>query len=224
MATQAIQDYLKAIYLLEPEGEVSTNELAKALNLAPASVTNMLKRLAELSLVHYKSHRGVRLTAEGLKMALEILRHHRLLELYLWEKLGYPLDRVHDEAEHLEHHISEEFEARIAELLGHPEFDPHGDPIPTLDGQIPYRASRPLHEVCQGERVEVFRVSDRDGDLLRYLMSLGLMPKTEVVVLEVAPFEGPITLQIGDKQHAIGRPVAQNVFVSMNLSVVATSE
>jgi DtxR family Mn-dependent transcriptional regulator len=214
MLSQAIEDYLKTIYKLEEKSSATTNEIARAMGVAPASVTNMLKRLAELKLVEYTSHKGVTLTEPGRKAALEIIRHHRLIEMYLHEALGYSWDKVHDEAEHLEHHISEEFEDRIAEFLGHPTHDPHGDPIPTKDGKLPEIKHESLFKTEAGETVVVQRVPDSDPELLRYLADIGLKPKAKVDVLLKAPFNGPLTLKVAEKEIIIGREVAEKVFVA----------
>ncbi|HYF03991.1 MAG TPA: metal-dependent transcriptional regulator [Patescibacteria group bacterium] len=214
MLSQAIEDYLKTIYKLEEKSSATTNEIARAMGVAAASVTNMLKRLAELNLVEYTSHKGVTLTEPGRKAALEIIRHHRLIEMYLHEALGYSWDKVHDEAEHLEHHISEEFEDKIAEFLGHPTHDPHGDPIPTKDGKLPDIKHETLLKTDIGVEVVVQRVPDSDSELLRYLAEIGLKPKAKVEVLLKAPFNGPITLKIAEKEIIIGCEVAEKVQVA----------
>jgi DtxR family transcriptional regulator, Mn-dependent transcriptional regulator len=211
--SQAVEDYLKTIYKLSESEAASTNAIAKALNVSGASVTNMLKRLAEMQLVNYTSYRGVTLTDAGRKIALEVIRHHRLLELYLLEVLGYSWDKVHDEAEYMEHHISEEFEEKIAAMLGNPTHDPHGDPIPTKEGLLPENTLVPLTDIASGETVTVKRVSDESPELLRYLAEIGLVPHAEVQLVSTAPFNGPITLRLGDKEAIIGPDVAKNVFV-----------
>jgi len=215
--SQAVEDYIKSIYILdaesESEGGVSTTRIAEALGVSSASVTNMIKKLAGMGLVEYESYRGANLTDTGEKVALEIIRHHRLLELYLKEVMGYSWDEVHAEAEKLEHHISERFEERIAELLDHPTHDPHGDPIPSKDGVMPEMARRSLAEVKQDETVIIGRVTDQDPELLRYLEKLGLIPGAEVKVVEKAPFDGPITLHVDGTQQVIANRVATNLFV-----------
>ncbi len=216
MLSQAVEDYVKIIYHLQQEdGDrgVSTTRIAEAMQVAPASVTSMVKRLATLGLVDYSSHRGVVLTGAGEKVALEIIRHHRLLELYLKEVLGYSWDEVHEEAEHLEHHISELFEERIFEMLGRPTHDPHGDPIPTKEGLMPQRFDTSLHEVEAGREVTIRRVFNGDPELLRYLSNMSLMPGTTVVVLDKAPFKGPIRLKMGEGEVLIGHEVAGCIFV-----------
>jgi len=214
MLSQSVEDYLKTIYKLQDEGAVSTTDLARALDVSSASVTNMVKRLAQLGLVSHQSYRGVTLTEAGEKIALEIIRHHRLLETYLKEVLGYSWDKMHEEAEHLEHHISEEFEDKIEAMLGYPTHDPHGDPIPTRDGQIEPPADNPLASADAGRTVIIQRVSDADPHLLQYLESIGLMPRTRVHVLSKAPFNGPITLRIEDRNQVVGYEIAQHIYVA----------
>lgn len=213
--TPPIEDYLKAIYTVgrEADGRASTSAIAERISVSAASATNMMQRLAEMKLVDYVPYRGVSLTPAGEKIALEVIRHHRLIELYLAEALGYSWDAVHDEAERLEHVISEEFEDRIDAMLGHPTTDPHGDPIPPKSGGLPPDALRPLSDVEAGETVTVARVSDRDGELLRYLASLDLVPGTRVTVVERAPYGGTITLERDDSPVAVGEDLAKKVFV-----------
>ncbi len=214
MLTHAMEDYLKAIYKLQqPTGRATTTAIAEALEVAPASVTGMLKKLAALKLVDYQRHRGVRLTPAGERVALEVIRHHRLIELYLHEALGYSWDEVHDEAEALEHVISETFEERIAELLGHPTVDPHGDPIPTPAGAMPYQPCVPLRELAVGAQGEVVRVRSDDPALLRRLEALGLVPQTPVTLLTRQPDEGTLDVQVGQVVHTISDQIAENVFV-----------
>lgn len=214
MLSQAVEDYLKTIYKLQASGEtVSTSDIARTMEVSSASVTNMVKRLAQMGLVEYQSYKGVMLTRTGEKVALEIIRHHRLLELYLKEVMGYSWEKVHEEAEHLEHHISEDFEDKIDEMLGFPTHDPHGDPIPTRDGQIADLATHPLADVEPGRTVLVLRVSDTDHALLEYLEEIGLLPGRTVEVVAKAPFNGPITLRADEQEHIIGHQVASSVFV-----------
>lgn len=213
-----MEDYLKAIYLLQQKGgEVTTSSLGDQLGgFKPGSVTGMVKKLAELNLVEHTPYQGVRLTETGSKIALEVLRHHRLLELYLVEALGYSWDEVHEEAEALEHYISEKLEARIAAHLGEPTFDPHGDPIPDLHGTLPTSNSLRLTDLpLQGAGV-VVRVSDQSADRLRYLADLGLVPGALVRVVAAAPFDGPLSLQIGPPAApvAIDRRLAQTILVA----------
>jgi DtxR family transcriptional regulator, Mn-dependent transcriptional regulator len=215
MLTQAIQDYLKAIYKLSEHGKaVTTNDLARELKVAPASVTNMLKRLSEMKLAEYTSYKGVTLSEAGCKAALEIIRHHRLLELYLKEALGYSWDKVHDEAETLEHHISEEFEDRINAMLGNPTHDPHGDPIPTKNGTIPPTSTTPLSALTPGTSAVVSRVSDADPEFLRYCSSIGMIPHARVELVANTLSNQTITLRIGASEHVIGSLAAERVFVA----------
>ena len=216
--TPHVEDYLKAIYALSREDlgveRVSTSAIAERMQVSAASATSMMQRLAEMKLVDYVPYQGVALTEAGEKIALEVIRHHRLLELYLAEALGYPWDAVHDEAERLEHVISEEFEDRIDAMLGHPTTDPHGDPIPPKTGPPPARSvSRRLSEAEVGDSVVVRRVSDRDGELLRQLASLDLVPGTRVRVVGRDPAGGPLTLERDDRRLSVGEDVARRVFV-----------
>jgi DtxR family Mn-dependent transcriptional regulator len=213
MYGSTVEDYLKTIWRLERDGGATTSALASELGVAPGTVTGMLKRLVQLELVEYTPYRGASLTHAGERVALEVVRHHRLLELYLTEALGLGWDEVHAEAERLEHHLSEGLEARIDELLGHPSHDPHGDPIPTPDLALQGGKSRPLTEVATGTRAAVTRVPDGDPALLRYLAELRLTPAREVIVVERAPFDGPITVEIDGRRHAIGRDLAGRIEV-----------
>ncbi len=210
----AIEDYLKAIYLLQQQEEqVGTTVLAERLQVKPASVSGMLKKLGDLQLVRHTPYHGVMLTRAGEKIALEVLRHHRLIELYLVEALGYTWDEVHSEAEELEHVISEKLEARIAEWLGHPTRDPHGDPIPSLDGLLPQEHSQPLDALAVGQAGTVAQVLVQDADRLRYLASLGLVPGAEVAVEAREPFEGPLTVRIGATSHVLDARLAKTIVV-----------
>jgi DtxR family Mn-dependent transcriptional regulator len=215
MISQAVQDYLKTIYKIEKEDEssVSTTRIAKELNISGASVTGMLKRLSAMGLASYNSYKGVKLTDKGRKVALEILRHHRLLELYLKEELGFTLDKVHEEACRLEHHISKEFLEKIDSILGNPQFDPHGHPIPSKEGNLPESNEIPLVNLTPGKVALISRISDYDMELLGYLEKLGLIPGVEVKILEKAPFNGPITLKYNGEEKIIGNEVAGNIFV-----------
>ncbi|MAO65241.1 MAG: DtxR family transcriptional regulator [Balneola sp.] len=213
--SQSIEDYLKVIYVLQSEGEkATTTNIANALEVSSASVTNMLKKLAKMNLLDHESYKGAKLTNSGKKIALEILRHHRLLELYLKEVMGYSWDQVHDEAEKLEHHISEQFEDRIAELLNHPTHDPHGDPIPTKDGVMPVMANLSIAEAEIDTPYIVGRVKDQDPELLRYLEKIGVLPGVKLKVVEKAPFNGPITVTLEEEQEqTIGNAVASEVYL-----------
>jgi len=210
--SEAIQDYAKAIYALQQRGDghpVATNDLADRLGVTPASVSAMLKKLADRDLVEHVPYRGVMLTAAGARVALEVLRHHRLLELYLAEHLGVPWDRVHEEAEALEHVISEDLEARIAAKLGQPTHDPHGDPIPTRDGEIDEQPTRALADLRPGERGVFARVSDSNSEMLRYLSERGIAPGAEVELVGREPFGGPLTVRANAREHALGDQLAR---------------
>jgi DtxR family transcriptional regulator, Mn-dependent transcriptional regulator len=216
--TPAIEDYLKAIYQLEQEepeaGSVTGQRIAERLGVASPSVTNMIKRLSELGLVEHERYRGVELSDTGERIALEVVRHHRLLERYLVEALGYGWDEVHDEAERLEHHISEALEARMAAALGDPTVDPHGDPIPHLDGSVAGADTRKLVDLAPGDVAVVRRVSDQDPERLRYLEQLGLRPGANVRLLEALPFDGPLRLEIAGTEQVIGRPLGAVIQVA----------
>jgi len=211
----AIEDYLKAIYTLQlTNPQVTTSLLADHIGVKPASVTGMLKTLAELHLVSYTPYHGVELTSGGQRIALEVVRHHRLIELYLVEALGYSWDEVHDEAEALEHVISEKLEARIAARLGHPSFDPHGDPIPTIDGTVPVGNDISLADLAIGEGGGIVRVCDQHPERLRYLAELGLIPGADLQVVASAPFDGPISVRVVGAVHPIDRRLARMIFVA----------
>jgi DtxR family Mn-dependent transcriptional regulator len=215
MLSDVMEDYLKAIYRLQSEGgaPVSTSAIADTVGKTPPTVTSMVQKLADRGLVDREKYRGVELTAEGQTVALEVIRHHRLLEAYLAEQLDYCWTDVHEEADALEHHISEEFERRVANALGDPEIDPHGDPIPTEDlGPLDGRETAPLSDRSPGERVVVSRVSDRDEDELAYLDDAGVRPGTELEVLDVAPF-GMVTVRIGDTEQSLPEAVARTIRV-----------
>jgi DtxR family transcriptional regulator, Mn-dependent transcriptional regulator len=211
----AIEDYLKAIYTLRiAHPQVTTSLLAEHIGVKPASVTGMLKTLADLHLVSYTPYHGVELTAAGQRVALEIVRHHRLIELYLVEALGYSWDEVHDEAEALEHVISEKLEARIAAHLGHPSFDPHGDPIPSLEGTLPHGDDAVLADLPAGASGEIVRVCDQHPERLRYLAGLGLTPGAQLEVVASAPFDGPISVRVGGAVHPLDRRLAREIYIA----------
>ncbi len=215
MHTQAVEDYLKAIFELQTnQASVTTTMLAEHLNVAPASVTGMIKKLADLHLVVYKPYQGVQLTEGGKKIALEVVRHHRLIELYLAEALGVPWDRVHDEAEKWEHVLSEEIEDRMDAILGHPTADPHGAPIPNRQGEITAPERIPLAAMKPGQSATIVEVSDHDPALLRYLGDLKLYPQTPIYLVAVAPFDGPLTIRHGEDEHILGREVANYILVA----------
>jgi DtxR family Mn-dependent transcriptional regulator len=214
--TIAAQDYLKAIHALEDEGvRVTTSALAERMSVSAPSATAMAKRLAALGLVERTPYRGVALTETGRACALEVIRHHRLLERYLADRLGLALDEVHAEAELLEHALSEELEAKIDAELGFPTHDPHGDPIPDAELRLEsVRARRSIADLTEGERSLVSRVPDEDPDLLRYLAELGLVPDEAVEVLTHAPFGGPVTVRTRSGEHAISRDLAGRIAVA----------
>ena len=208
LRTPAVEDYTKAIFSLESrnsgEEPVSTNALADRLGITPGSVSAMLRRLDELGLITHVPYRGVHLTAAGRRIALEVIRHHRLLESYLAEVLGMPWDRVHDEAEVLEHVLSDDLEELIAAKLGNPTVDPHGDPIPTVEFDLDEAETRGLDELPIGSRGRFVRVSDSDPEMLRYLAAQGIALGDELEVVERQPFGGPLFVRFGDHTHALG--------------------
>jgi DtxR family Mn-dependent transcriptional regulator len=213
-STEAVQDYLKAIYALSQHTEtVSTSAIADRLGVSPASVTSMIKRLSEQGYVSYQRYQGVALTEAGELLALEVIRHHRLLEAYLHKSLGVPWDKVHAEAEVLEHFISEDLEDRIAGVLGNPTHDPHGDPIPPKTGLHREVGYQQLTEFPAGP-AKVERVSDRDPEALRYLWDMGMRPGALITVMDKEPFGGPIWIKIGSRRKAIGPELAAGIFVS----------
>ena len=214
--TISIQDYLKNIYELTENGEsATTNALAKKLNISAPSVTGMVQKLASSkpALVEYHKHQGVTLTREGKKAALEVIRHHRLLEAWLVQTLGYSWDEVHEEAERLEHVISEDFERRIAAAMGHPVRDPHGEPIPTEDLRMPLDESTPLSSMRPGESGTIQRVDASDPNLLRYLEELGLVPGVKIQVTDYSPFDHNITLKVGRKTTVLGLNITSKLFI-----------
>ncbi|MBC8076117.1 MAG: metal-dependent transcriptional regulator [Chloroflexales bacterium] len=214
--TPAIEDYLKAIYTLQQQGAVTLALLAEQLGgFKPGSITGMLKKLAELHLVQYTPYHSVRLTPAGERIALEVVRHHRLLELYLVEALGYSWDEVHEEAERLEHHISEKLEARIAAHLGDPRFDPHGDPIPSPEGTLPALPDKRMADLPVATHARIVRVCEQHAERLRYLASLGITPGAPITVVAVAPFEGPITIQLGTSTHPLDYRLARTISVAV---------
>ena len=216
MLSQAVEDYLKAIFEVQRDhGKVATTVLAERMGVAPASATGMIKKLAGLKLVRHSPYQGVVLTRAGEKLALEVLRHHRLLELYLAEALGYTWDQVHDEACRLEHVISEEFEDKIYEALGRPTRDPHGEPIPTKDGKMPNADHESLSDLPPGVTGVISQVSKSNPEILRYLGARGLIPEATVEVVEKAPFEGPLTVRTGENSYVLGRQLASHIRVEL---------
>jgi DtxR family transcriptional regulator, Mn-dependent transcriptional regulator len=209
--TDAIEDYAKAIYSLQHgrEQPVTTSALAERLGVTAGSASGMIKKLAGLGLVDHVPYRGVVLTGLGRRLALEVLRHHRLLELYLTEAFGMPWDQVHAEAEVLEHVLSEELEELISAKLGDPTVDPHGDPIPGRDGSIDEPETRSLSDLIAGDRAQFLRVSDSNPDMLRYLAERKIRPGQELEVIDKQPFGGPLFLRIADGEHALGGALAR---------------
>ncbi len=207
--TRSAEDYLKAVYHLSTGGaSVSTTALAEALAVAPASVSGMIKRLSEQGWLEHVPYRGVELTAEGRRVALRMLRRHRLIEAYLVEFLGYTWDTVHDEAERLEHAVSDLMVERMAAALGHPHVDPHGDPIPTVDGTIAEFIHVPLSDLEPGEVATLRRVSTSDDSRLRYLATAGLVPGARLVVVDRQPFNGPVTVEVSGARRVVGHELA----------------
>jgi DtxR family transcriptional regulator, Mn-dependent transcriptional regulator len=220
--TSAIEDYAKAIYALETRGAddagpatVSTNALAERLGVTAASASGMVKRLGELGLVVHEPYRGVTLTDEGRRVALEVMRHHRLLELYLVQSLGVPWDRVHAEAEVLEHVLSEELEELIAAKLGHPTRDPHGDPIPTAELTIDEAPTVSLQSLAAGAQGTFARVSDSDPEMLRFLADRGIAPGDTLEVIDKQPFDGPLFVRFSDQVHVLGGALAKAMRVEV---------
>jgi DtxR family Mn-dependent transcriptional regulator len=208
--TVAVQDYAKAIYTLEArEGSASTTDLATLLEVRPASVSGMLRKLSALGLVKHERYRGVRLTERGRRVALEVIRHHRLVELFLVESLGMTWDEVHDEAEVLEHALSEELEELIAAKLGNPTVDPHGDPIPSRELKLAETSGPSLAELEPGETATFVRISDTDPEMLRFLGERGIGPGVRLELVERQPFDGPLFVRAGGKQHVLGATLAR---------------
>lgn len=213
MLSDVMEDYIKAIYTLQRDGPVGTSEIADYLGVQPPSVTDMLDKLEARGFVEREKYKGVELTEEGETVALEVLRHHRLLETFLTESLDYDWSEVHEEADRLEHHISEEFERRVANALGDPEFDPHGDPIPRESLEpLELQDTTRLDQHAVGDEVVVARVSDRSDDDLRYLSEAGITPGTELKVVEVAPF-GMVTVTVDEDRQSLPQAVAETIYV-----------
>ena len=214
--TISIQDYLKNIYELTENGEsASTNALARKLNISAPSVTGMVQKLASAkpALVEYQKHQGVTLTKDGKRAALEVIRHHRLLEAWLVQTLGYSWDEVHEEAERLEHVISEDFEQRIAAAMGNPVRDPHGEPIPSADLKMPFDYSTPLSALRPNQTATIQRVKSPDRELLRYLEGLGLVPGTRIEVTNYSPFDHNLTIKVGRKSSVLGLTITSKIYV-----------
>jgi DtxR family Mn-dependent transcriptional regulator len=218
--TPAVEDYAKAIFSLESRSTepVSTNALAERLGITPGSVSAMLKRLGELGVITHEPYRGVRLTDDGRRIALEVIRHHRLIESFLAEALGMPWDRVHAEAEVLEHVLSEDLEELIAAKLGHPTVDPHGDPIPSADLELEEPATARMESLEPGDEGLFVRVSDSDPEMLRYLADRGIAPGERFAVRDRQPFGGPLFVVFGEREHAIGGKLADAMRVEVHSS------
>ena len=216
--TASVEDYLKAIYNLSPEGRpASTSDIAHRLELSAPSVSGMVKRLSEQGLLEHVPYKGVQLTTEGRRAALRMIRRHRIIETYLVDRLGYTWDTVHAEAERLEHAVSDALIQRMADALGNPHADPHGEPIPTADGRIEEVSATPLPQVPPGETVEIRRVTAGDPERLRYLASLDLMPGARVTVVERQPFQGPLTLRINDRLQVLGHELGSSLLCTRSV-------
>jgi len=214
MPNVTTEDYIKAIYKLELEGgRVTTSALALQLQLSDASITDMIKKLSEKGLVHYERYQGVGLASKGKRMALKIVRRHRLWEMYLVKFLGFSWDRVHDEAERLEHVTSDEMETRLDRALGSPSVDPHGDPIPGLDGELVHTDYVALAEYAAGDVVRVLRVSDDDSQMLQHATKLGVELNKKLIVKEKRDFDGSMVVKVGPKEQFISQQMARAIFV-----------
>jgi DtxR family transcriptional regulator, Mn-dependent transcriptional regulator len=206
--TRSAEDYLRAIYVLSADAPASTTQIAQRLDLAPASVSGMIRRLSDQALIDHEPYRGVVLTPAGRRVALTMLRRHRIIEAYLVEFLGYRLDNVHEEADRLEHAVSDVLVERMAAALGHPRFDPHGDPIPDHNGVLDEESCTPLPNLPLGEEAEVRRVDTGDPDRLRYFAQAGLLPGARVRLVDLQPFDGPVTVQVEGTNRILGRDLA----------------
>ena len=214
MVTESAEEYLGAIYKLGEEGQpVAVSALAKHLKISSVSANEMVRKLVERELVLYEPYKGVSLTPAGQTQALVVIRRHRLWERFLTDVLGLSWDQVHDEACRLEHVTSPLVEERLAQLLGDPETCPHGHPMPTAEGEMAVEAGCPLAELMAGQKARILRVPEGDDALLRYLATLGLKPQTAVQVEAVAPFQGPLTVQVGEARHVLGRELASQIVV-----------
>jgi DtxR family transcriptional regulator, Mn-dependent transcriptional regulator len=215
VVSRSAQDYLKAIYALQESGApaVSTNQLAERLGVAAPSVTNMVAKLAEGGFLRHMPYRGAELTEKGAAVALEVIRHHRLWEAFLHQALGVPIDRLHEEAERLEHELSDHLEQHIVRALGDPTHDPHGDPIPAPDGTIEGAVHPTLAALPVGARGTVRRVPSHDPELLRYIGSLGLLPGAAVELRRREPFRGPLTVGVDAGERVVGHELASHLHV-----------
>lgn len=209
----AVEDYMKLLHRLSCDAhKVTPSMIAESMNVSAAAVTKMVKRLQEIDLITYSRKIGLKMTPKGNTVALEVIRHHRLLETYLHDHLGYSWDEVHAEAERLEHVISETFEDKIAQLLGNPTHDPHGDPIPARDGSFESLEETPLSDMHTGEAGVILRVADKRPEMLRYMADIDLVPGTEVKIVNIEPFGGPYELHVSGQTRMIGKELAENIF------------
>lgn len=219
MSSIAVEDYIKAIYQLQADARVvTTTALADSLHVSPASASNMVKKLAARKLVRHSPYRGIELTKAGEKMALGIVRHHRLIELFLHETLDLPWDRVHAEAEKIEHVLSDDLEDRIAQKLGDPVADPHGDPIPSKAGKMPLPPMPRLADLEVGDSATIQRIGAQEPEQLRYLAGLGVMPNAHVQILEQVPFGGPMRLRVGSAEHVLDERFTRQIWVTARRS------
>lgn len=216
--SRSVEDYLKVIYHLTEHAEsASTNAIAETLDLAAPSVSGMIKRLAEAGLAEHQPYKGVTLTRDGRHAALRMLRRHRIIESYLVSSLGYTWDNVHDEAEKLEHAVSEDLVDRMSRALGNPRFDPHGDPIPAADGQMADVNTTPMPDIADGELVTIARVDTGSAERLRWLAGAGLIPGARIRVLDHQPFNGPVTVSLDGARRVVGRELAEQLLCTRDL-------
>jgi len=212
----SVENFLKAVYVLQKDSDrVSTNALAKALQVLPPSVTDMARRMAKVNLVDYQKYHGLRLTADGEALALRVIRRHRLIELYLIQELGYTLPQVHEDAERLEHAVSERFIAAIDSQLGYPTIDPHGEPIPSANGKIARRNLTPLVDLQEGARAQISRFATDNPQMLEHILDRGFTLGTEVAIITRDPFDGPLTVRVGDQERIIGYQAAAAILVEI---------
>jgi DtxR family Mn-dependent transcriptional regulator len=213
--SRSVEDFLKAVFTLQQESErVQTNTLRDALKIAAPSVTDMAKRLVAAGLIDYQKYRGVILTDAGREIALKVIRRHRLIELYLVRELGYELREVHNEAERLEHAVSDHFIEALSRKLGHPQIDPHGDPIPTAEGVITEREMQPLTMIEPGVKAVISQLKTNDAEMIQHMIDRGFRLNARIEVVERDPFEGPITVHVDGKRRVIGHQVAENILVA----------
>jgi DtxR family Mn-dependent transcriptional regulator len=213
--SRSVEDFLKAVFTLQQQSErVQTNTLRDALKIAAPSVTDMAKRLVAAGLIDYQKYRGVVLTDAGREIALRVIRRHRLIELYLVRELGYELREVHNEAERLEHAVSDHFIEALSRKLGHPQIDPHGDPIPTAEGVIAERELQPLTELAPGIKAAISQLKTNDAEMIQHMIDRGFRLNARIEVIERDPFEGPITVLVDGKRRVIGHQVAENILVA----------